>query len=252
MMKDERTLAYINMFAVLGAIPTLVEIVPEAKAILGKSACSVGIAVKGGPSATLCFADGGCVMKEGCDNCVIKLPFSTPAKFNGMIDGTVTPIPSKGFHKLPFLLKQFIKITDLLDKYLRPSPEDLADAEFKNRSTTLMFGVIARAIVQIGNQDKVGQASTSYITDGVIRMAIENGPSAAISAKNHRLYYSGKVPADYTSYMTFADMDTARDLFDGKINSVATVGLGGVRVGGMVSQVDNVNRILDRVALYLA
>ena len=28
--------------------------------------------------------------------------------------------------------------------------------------------------------------------------------------------------------------------------------LGGVRIGGMVSQVDNVNRILDRVALYLA
>ena len=52
--------------------------------------------------------------------------------------------------------------------------------------------------------------------------------------------------------MSFADINVARDLFDGKINAVAAIGTGDVRVGGMVSQMDNVNRILDRVALYLA
>ena len=52
--------------------------------------------------------------------------------------------------------------------------------------------------------------------------------------------------------MRFADMKTARDLYDGRINAVAAVGMGLVRVGGMISAVDNVNRILDRVALYLA
>jgi fructose-1-phosphate kinase PfkB-like protein len=52
--------------------------------------------------------------------------------------------------------------------------------------------------------------------------------------------------------MRFKDIDTARDLFDGHINAVAAVGLGDVCVGGMISQLDNVNRILDRVALYLA
>ena len=53
------------------------------------------------------------------------------------------------------------------------------------------------------------------------------------------------------SYMQFADIKTARDLFDNKINSVASVGTGGVRMGGMISQIDNVNRILSRVELYL-
>ena len=38
----------------------------------------------------------------------------------------------------------------------------------------------------------------------------------------------------------------------GKVNAVACVGEGKIRIGGMISQVDNVNRILDRVALYLA
>ena len=73
-----------------------------------------------------------------------------------------------------------------------------------------------------------------------------------IRAKDHRLTVLDSVNENFSSYMEFKDMDTARDLFDGKINSVASVGFGLVRVGGMISQIDNLNRILDRVSLYLA
>ena len=52
--------------------------------------------------------------------------------------------------------------------------------------------------------------------------------------------------------MEFQDLHLARDLFDGKVNAIAAVGLGQVRIGGMISQIDNINRILDRVAIYLA
>jgi hypothetical protein len=47
-------------------------------------------------------------------------------------------------------------------------------------------------------------------------------------------------------------MKLARQLFDGKVNAVACVGTGLLRIGGLVPQVDNISRILDRVALYLA
>ena len=47
-------------------------------------------------------------------------------------------------------------------------------------------------------------------------------------------------------------MKLARDLFDGNVNALACIGSGDIRMGGMISMVDNVNRILDRVALYLA
>ena len=55
-----------------------------------------------------------------------------------------------------------------------------------------------------------------------------------------------------TSQMVFDSLQTARDLFDGRINAIAAVGMGQVRISGMISQVDNINRILDRVAIYLA
>ena len=57
---------------------------------------------------------------------------------------------------------------------------------------------------------------------------------------------------DTMPLMRTCPMPTARDLFDGRINAIAAVGMGQVRISGMVSQVDNINRILDRVAIYLA
>jgi hypothetical protein len=251
-MTDKTALSYINMFAIFGAIPKLCELDDEAKALIAGERISIGFAVKGGPEATLVFDDGVCSLEEGLLHPTIKIPFSSPEKFNGMIDGTVTPIPSRGFLHIGFLLKKFIPLTDILTKYLRADEKALEDPKFFEISTTLMLYVIAGAIAQLGNHDPVSRHSASYIVDGSIRVAIDGGPAAIVYAKDHILSTVAGDTDDYTAYMRFADMKTARDLFDGRLNAVAAVGMGLVRVGGMISAVDNVNRILDRVALYLA
>lgn len=249
---DERTLAYINLRAILGSIPMLCELDDEAKRLIKGEDVSIGFAVKGGPEGTLVFKDDKCTYVDGVENCVVKLPFSSPKKFNGLIDGTTTPIPTKGFTKIGFLLKKFTKITDILNEYLRPEASQLENEQFFVKSTTLMFHLIVTALAEIGNNDKVGRASASYITDGAVKIAIEGGPAAYIKSENHVLTAVHEAPEKFTSYMVFSDIHMARDLFDGKVNAVVCVGQGKVRVGGMMSQVDNVNRILDRVALYLA
>jgi len=249
---DQTTLAYINMYAVLGALPTLCELSEQARTLLADKSCAVGFAVKGGPQATLRFANGACTFEEGAEHCDIKLPFSAPEKFNAMINGTGKPFPSKGFTKLSFLLGPFTKLTDLLSSYLKPAPGALDDENFFNVSTTLMIHVIAGAVAQIGNHDKVGRASAGYIVDGVICLRIVNGPSVGILAQNHVLSAIHTPPKQWMSYMEFSDIRMARALFDGKVNAVVCIGNGSVRVGGMVSQIDNVNRILDRVGRYLA
>ena len=103
-MTDARTLAYINMYAVLGTLENLCELSEEARELVKtKKPVSIGFEVKGGPSATITFKNGRCRMEQGCDKCDVKLPFSSCEKFNGLIDGTTTPIPSKGFSKILFL-----------------------------------------------------------------------------------------------------------------------------------------------------
>lgn len=251
-MKDQRTLAYVNLLAVLGALPCLCELDGPARRLIAGKRVSVGFAVRGGPEATLFFGDGRCRMAPGTDRCQIRLPFSSCEKFNGLMEGTVTPIPSRGFTRLGFLTGAFTKLTDRLSAVLRPSPEALEDEDFFRVSTQVMFHVIAEAIAQIANEDEVGRFSASNIVDGVAKLSIAGGPAAALCCRDHRLLAIHQAPERFLSYMEFQDLRLARSLFDGQVNAIAAVGLGQVRIGGQISQIDNINRILDRVAVYLA
>lgn len=252
-MTDAKTLAYINLYGIFGALENLCALDEDARALLtNKKPITIGIEVKGGPAATITFKNGRCRMEDGIGPCDIKLPFSSCEKFNGMIDGTVMPIPSKGFTHIGFLLKDFIKLTDLLTRYLRPDPEDLKDRRFFEISTSLLFYTISVAISQIGNNDEIGKFSAKHMVDGDIRLSIKDGPKATIRIKDHRLLTIKKDTDNPRALMEFGSIDLARDLFDGNVNSIACVGEGKITMGGMISMVDNMNRILDLVGLYLA
>lgn len=252
-MTDAKTLAYINLYGIFGTLENLCELDEDARALLtNKKPLTLGIEVKGGPAATITFKNGRCRMEDGIGPCDIKLPFSSCEKFNGMIDGTVTPIPSKGFTHIGFLLKDFIKLTDLLTRYLRPDPEDLKDRRFFEISTSLLFYTISVAIAQIGNNDEIGKFSAAHMVDGDIRLSIKDGPKATIRVKDHRLLTIKKDTDTPRALMEFSSIELARDLFDGNVNSIACVGEGKITMGGMISMVDNMNRILDLVGLYLA
>lgn len=253
-MTDARTLAYINMYAIFGTLENLCEMDENARALLkNKKPISIGFTVKGGPKATLIFSNGYCRLEDGCaSDCTIRIPFKSCEQFNGMIDGVVTPVPNKGFIHIGFLLKSFVGLTDLLTKYLRPDPKDLEDPRFFEISTKLMFYTITVALAQIANQDAIGKFSADHIVDGDILMSIAGGPKATLRCRNHHIVTIKKDLGNCRSLMEFADLRLARDLFDGKVNAVACIGEGTIKMGGMISMIDNVNRILDRVALYLA
>ena len=84
------------------------------------------------------------------------------------------------------------------------------------------------------------------------KLAIAGGPAAALVCRDHHITAVHSEPKEFFSYMEFESMQLARQLFDGQVNAIAAVGLGQVRIGGMIAQIDNINRILDRVAIYLA
>jgi hypothetical protein len=83
-------------------------------------------------------------------------------------------------------------------------------------------------------------------------MGIKNGPGLELVCKDHRLVTVKKTPEKYRAAMVFESIETARALFDGEVNALACIGTGKIEMHGLVSMLDNVNRILDRVALYLA
>jgi len=252
-LTDQKTLAYINLYAVLGTLENLCELVPEARELVKtKKPISIAFDVKGGPNATITFKNGRCRMEQGVGKCDVKLPFSSCEKFNGLIDGTTTPIPSKGFAHLGFLLKKFTPLTDMLSSYMQPEPAALEDPAFFEISTTLMFYTISVALAQIANNDKVGQFSADHMVDGEIGFAMRGGPAATLRVKDHRVLTYKRPSENPRASMTFASIQLARDLFDSKVNAVACIGDGSIEMKGMISMLDNLNRLLDRVALYLA
>ncbi|MDR3160625.1 MAG: hypothetical protein LBU28_03320 [Spirochaetaceae bacterium] len=253
-MKDPVALAYINLYGILGGLEDLCALAPEAKELIsslpGGKPLAVSFAVKNGPAMTLAFTEQGCSARIGDGPCDIRLPFSSYEKFNGLIDGTVTPIPSKGFTKLKFLTRTFTQLTKILERYLRPPP-DVRDPDFFSASTVVLFFVIARTLSQIGNHDSIGRFTASNIADGTIVLSIAGGPQAAIRVTDHRLTTFREVPEHYHAVMEFASLDLARRLFDGKVNALACVGQGLISMRGNLGMLDNVNRLLDRAAFYL-
>lgn len=252
-MKDNKTLAYINMFAILGALPKLCEYDKRAAKLVSlKDPIAIAFEVNGGPCATFTFGNGTCYVIDGSHECDIRLYFNNCDHFNSMIDGKAMPLPLKGFTKIGFLTKNFTKLTDILSAYLRPTEEDLADEKFFNISTSLMLCVIGGAVAQIGNKDKIGRFSASNIVDGIVCLSVKNGPAVYISANDHVLTAHNEKINEPRAVMQFCDMHTARDLFDGKVNAMDCIGKQKITLCGMISMLDNVNRILDRVAVYLA
>jgi len=262
--KDEKTLAYINMYGILGCLEDLCRFSTEARelAFPGKQSNVISFAVKDGPSMTINFVNsaGGsaCKIEPGDNKCNIRLPFSNCGRFNGMIDGTVTPFPSKGFTRIGFLTKNFTGLTKILERYLRAKDEDLsqlkqcAHNDFFEASTVIMFHLIVRAVAQIGNYDNVGRFSASNIVDGTVVLSIGGKIQSAITVKDHILTASREIPKKYHALMEFSDLKLARDVFDGKVSTLGCVGNGLISMKGNLGMLDNINRILDRVAFYLA
>ncbi len=254
-MTDSRTMAYINMYAVLGTLENLCELDDKAKEILSTLEKPVSLAfdVKDGPSATLTFSKSGCRMDDGVNsNCDIKIPVASCEKFNGIIDGKVTPIPTKGLTKINFLLKTFTALTDRLTEVMRPSEEALKDEEFFRLNTLCTFYTVTVAISQIANQDPVGQFSASNTADGDIQFGITDTVFATIRVKDHHFITIKQASEKPRAIMEFATLPLANALFAGTVNAMEQVGTGNITIRGLISMVDNANRILDRVALYLA
>jgi hypothetical protein len=253
MQTDSKTLAYVNLFAVLGTLENLCELAPEAKSILkGKEPFSIGFAVKGGPQAVLAFKNGHCELREGSGGCTILLPFPSCEKFNGMINGTYSPMPSKGLLKLALLTKTFVPLTEVLKNYLKPSKTALQNPSFREISTRLMLYTAAAAVSQVGNNDKSGMVSASQIPDGDIAIDVKNVMGITVSVKNHRLTTVKQPCRNPRSSMVFSSLDVAGQLLSGEVSAMACISNGSIEMHGMLNMIDNMNRILDRVAQYLS
>ena len=103
-MKEPKAMAYVNMYGVLGTLENLCSLDEASKKILSglKKPVSLCFQVKDGPCCTFHFTQEGCRMTEGDGGCTCKMNFSSPEKFNALIDenkpGPASPLPPGSLH----------------------------------------------------------------------------------------------------------------------------------------------------------
>lgn len=250
-MKDARTMANINMYAVL---PNLVELLAydsQAKEKLSGRSITIAFHVKDGPYGRLQLSDQGSnfTRKKGPAN--IKLYFKSPTHFNNMIDGKANPIPLKGFTYLKFLTTDFVALTDRLVYYLRPNVEHLQNPNYFKINTYLSAYTAFYALAEIGNQDPIGKLSAKRIPEGNILVSVENGPALYIHANHGHLTVTKGYPEKHRSAMSFQSMGTANDMLNGKVDSYTCIASGQLQMKGFIPMLDHMNKLLGQVQQYL-
>lgn len=253
-MKEAKAMAYVNMYGVLSTLEKLCELDEEAKAVCAglKKPVSICFDVNDGPCCTFHFTKNGCTVSQGSYGCTCKMNFSSPEKFNALIDESKPGVPVKGMAQvLSFLLGPFTKLADRLTQLLRPSEEDLKDRQFFELSTILTFYTIAGAISALANSDSVSMQSALYTVDGDVKIGITDVCYATIKVRNNKFETLKTAPDSPRAVMEFKTIDLANSLFNGTASTMAELCAGNIYMSGMISMVDNINRILDRVAVYL-
>lgn len=254
-MLEQKALAYANMYGVLGALENLCVLDSRAKDIIKgiKKPIALCFDVKNGPCRTFRFDTNGCKITEGSDGCTCKMNFSSPEKFNLMVNEGKPGLPVKGiFGLVKFMMGDFIALTNRLEELLRPSEEALKDRAFFEESTLLTLYTVAGAISALANSETVAMISAANTVDGDVSLGIKDSVSVTVRIKDGH-FTTIKQPAENPrAIMEFADIDLAYGLFGGTVSTVNEMCKGNIRLAGMLSMVDNINRILDRVSLYLS
>ena len=251
-MTDQLAKACINMKGVLRALTYLCDLDTEAADIIKTANLTVQFSVKNGPAARLIFKSGNCAFEDGKGSADIKLYFSTPEKFNALMDGNGTPTILKGFTKLGFLLKDFGKLTDRLAHFLKPDKDTVQDDKFKEVSTLLTFYTAFNALPEIGMYDPVGakvmQKSASGQlcvsiagTEHVVRMKVGKGSMKTIAASD----------GSPELYMTFSSIEKTGDVLGGRSDFLTAIGFGDVKLKGYIPVMMAVEHLVPRLAAYL-
>ena len=253
-MKESKAMAYVNMYGILGCLENLCAMDDIAKATLAtlEKPVSLCFSVKGGPCCTFHFTKDGCRMTEGEDGCTAKMTFIGCEAFNSLIDKGVPGIPTKNsVQVLQFLLGPFTRLTNRLTELLRPSEEALKDRAFFEKSTVLTLYTIAGAISALANTDSISKVSADYTVDGDVSLGIKDTVYVTIRVKDKHFTTIKERCEKPRAIMEFAAIDLAAGLFAGKVSTINEMCKGTIYLRGMISMLDNINRILDRVSVYL-
>jgi hypothetical protein len=253
-MPDAFVKACLNLNAVLPNLEELVRHDSESARLSRYWQLCIQFRVRNGPAAHIVFDAGACRVSPGIHpKPQIKLYFTSPSHFNRMMDGKANPVPLKGFTRLGFLTREFPKLTERLESYLKPTADLLSDPECMALNTRMTLYTAAFAARELALHDTVGRLLASSIPDGSVSMMVmPDGPAATLRFARGAIDIVKSADETPDALMQMDGMDTAHEFLNGQLDTFAAIASGRIRIRGRIPMIDALGTILDRVPRYLS
>lgn len=252
---NEMLLSRLHLHAVLPALEALSQLVPSARAVVANANFALGLRVADGPSAMVTAAHGVLRVEPAlATRGGAILHFFQPRHLNAIFLQRLAPppVPVRGWLQL-VRLRPFVRLANLLDATMQPTEAALTDAEFRRHHLLLSFQVVLRAVPIVGREDPLARRALASTPPGLLVIRIPDlGFVAWVLWQNGNLESGLGEPArPATATVTIRDEETARLLLSAKIDPQAALGLGRVRVDGLIPLADGLDVLLHRVDAYL-
>ena len=252
-MSYELVLANLNLYAVLPNLEELVKRDEEMADLTRQWNICIQFSASNGPSGFVEFKSGQCRVGRGSHTSPdVKLFFLSCGHMNKMFAGKSQPIPLKGFTKLGFLAKQFSKLTDRLEHYLKPTDELLKNQRYVELNTLFTIHTAGRAVGVLAADDPVGRIVASGMMDGALLMKVlPEGPAVTVNFKNGKAGMTKGESPDPMACMCFKDLATANGILNQKMDAFTAIASGDMVIKGQTPMLDSMDLILDRIPYYL-
>lgn len=244
---------YLN--AVLPAFEDLLQQCDRAKSILADRAFNLTFQTSSGLRSSLLLKDKSCqFIKSNRPRSHIVLHFITEEHLNKEFENTGfrLPIPIKGSTRIGDL-KTFKALSAQLENCLRPSEEQLQDDAFHHFHVGLQLGIALRAAIELASHEPLSRNIMRDTPEGLAYFSVgKDGYGAWVQWEKGKLT-SGKGtpprPPDVT--VEFNDAQIALQAVGNRIDVMAALGLGDIKVRGLIPLADSLGYIFERIPLYI-
>lgn len=262
----QATLCKLHMHAVLPALKDLCELSLEAKALAKKWNCVLKLTVKGGPRVILISKGDGKLQVVTSNLTNPRLPkttltlyFSSDLHLNQTFLGKTAPPPFPFGAPWRFRkIQTFVKLTKILESYLRPKPDHKPPEGFESTQTKLLLRIATNAIPIIGSRDTFAHDVMAHTPSGYAEFQVQEWGSPVgwiywNKVEKKLVAGSGALPnrvkADVS--IVFKNQQTVANAISGLLDNHVAIGLGNLHVHGLIPLADSLGAVMDRVDLYL-
>lgn len=249
-----KILCQLHLHAVLPALDDLLKHVPEARKTLGRRHFTVRISVRNGPRVLFSLGGGRCLVDETPpQSSEIRFFFRSPEHLNRLMQGRpVLP----GFESTdwnPGNLITFLRLLNLLRKYLRPKELPSRDETFRANHVRLLLGIAFFGLKQLAKHEEVSQRRIKESPTGLALFSIKGGDLAAWASWDGQEVLAGKgtPEAEPDVTVSFKNADIAYQALNEKLDPMASVGLQLIEARGLLPLADALSFIIERIPRYL-